>query len=156
MGSRRDSIDTVRDSHGFPFPSADGAHTPKSAFFRQSGIRHSGIETPRTPGSIRASTSAFHLPTAGAQRYFKSRRIRDVSTIQKPWTEKKDPGRKWHTILPLMGVFIGLCLVGLAAYQGFTSVINHTYCPIYDVDFTTGGQLDPKIWTKEVQVGGFG
>jgi hypothetical protein len=129
----------------------DGHQTPRSTF-----MAPSGYDTPRTPGSIRASTSEFHLHASGAQKYFKSRRIRDVSKIEKPWTEKKDPGKKWHTIFPLIGIFCGLALVGVAAFQGYTSVINKSYCSIYDVDFTTGGQLDSKIWTKEVQLGGFG
>ena len=162
MESRPDSIDTVRGQSGFPFPSDtasaqkfpfpnDGQRTPRSSFYPKSGH-----ETPRTPGSIRASTSAFHLHASGSQKYFRSRRIKDVSTISKPWTEKKDPSKKWHTIFPLIGIFCGLALVGVAAFQGYTSVINNSYCPIYHVDFTTGGQLDPKIWTKEVQLGGFG
>ncbi len=131
-----------------PFDSAPPSRGRLAASNRTSGFA--------TPKSVRASTTAFHVPTAGNQKYFRSRRIKDVSAISKPWTEKADPKRKWHTIFPLIGILCGLGLVGLATWQGYTSVINNDYCSIYDVDFTSGGHLDPDVWTKEVQAGGFG
>jgi hypothetical protein len=105
-----------------------------------------------TPASYQAS--AFHLPAVGSQRYFKSRRI-NPEDIQKPWTEKKDPKKKWHTIFPLLGIGLGIALVALECWQGLNSVVNHKYCPVYEEDFSSG-ILDPKIWTKEVETGGFG
>jgi len=107
------------------------------------------------PASTKASTTAFHVPGVGSQRYFRSRRIKDASTISKPWTEVRDPKRKWHTIFPLIGLLAGLAIVGLLCWQGYTSVINHDYCLIYEDDFSSGA-LDKNVWTKEVQVGGFG
>ena len=157
--TRKNSVDSIRQQGSFPFPrpqNRGGSETPTHRNTLGYPFSASGANTPGTPGSIRASTTAFHVPTAGKTKYFRSRRIQDVSTIAKPWTEVKDTKKKYHTIIPMIGIFLGFCLVGLACYQGYTSVINHTYCPIYNVDFTTGGQLDEKIWTKEVQLGGFG
>ncbi len=128
---------------------------PRLPFSDSLGV--SGSATPMSgPGSVRASRSAFHLPTIGAQKYFRSRRIKDTTTISKPWVEKKDKQAKWHTIIPVIGVIAGVALVGLSCWQGYTTVPRNSYCPVLDVDFTTGAQLDPKIWTKEVQLGGFG
>jgi hypothetical protein len=132
------------------------ASRPQSADTIQPSPRHlfSSRNTPgtSTPASYRAS--AFHLPAVGSQKYFKSRRI-NPEDIQKPWTDKKDPKKKWHTIFPLIGIGLGIALVALECWQGLSTVINYNYCPIYEVDFSSG-TLDPKIWTKEVETGGFG
>ena len=105
------------------------------------------------PSSLRASSSSFYLHSA-PQKYFKSRRI-NKGEIQKPWVERKDPKKKWHTIFPVIGIILGLIFTGLLTYQGYSSVINNDYCPIYMEDFSSG-HLDEKVWTKEVEVGGFG
>lgn len=57
---------------------------------------------------------------------------------------------------PLSGIALGIALVGLEVWQGMSTVTNNKYCSIYDLDFGAGGTLDPNIWTKEIQVGGFG
>lgn len=74
--------------------------------------------------------------------------------IEKPWLEKHDPKEKWVTILPLLGILLGLCISGFLIWDGMRSVVHHKYCPVLDDDFSNG--LDPSVWTKEVQVGGFG
>lgn len=75
--------------------------TPGSAPGTPGGVRTPGTPAgARTPGSLlRASTTAFQLPASKGKTYFKSRRIRDVSSIAKPWTEVRDPKKKWHTIV---------------------------------------------------------
>lgn len=104
---------------------------------------------------LRAGTNAYHLHGTSGTKYFQSRRIKDTSTIEKPWIGIKDPKRKWHTILPIIGVVLGLAMVAFEVYSGWTSVVNHAYCMIYEDDFSSG-VLNEKIWTREVQVGGFG
>ncbi|RMD45074.1 hypothetical protein DV735_g194, partial [Chaetothyriales sp. CBS 134920] len=145
----RGSMDTIRRAPS-PFESSRPVSNTHSGIF----LAPSGVNTPRTVGSARASTAAFHLHGSGNQKYFRSRRIRDVSTIERPWTDQKNPSRKWHTIFPLIGIFVGLAVTGVITYQGYSSVINKSYCPVYEVDFTTGGQLDPNVWTKEAQLVG--
>ena len=89
----------------FPFPGAGAPKSPGLSQRNQNPFATPGSipGTPRgarTPGSVlRASTTAFHLPASRGNTYFKSRRIRDVSSIAKPWTEVKDPKKKWHTIV---------------------------------------------------------
>ena len=58
------------------------------------------------------------------------------------------------TIIPLIGLALGFAFAGFLVYDGLKTVINHEYCPVLDEDFSGG--LDPKIWTKEAEVGGFG
>jgi hypothetical protein len=108
-------------------------------------------------GSIPASRtgSSTALPLANQPRYFHSRRVKK-GTIEQPWRDRKDPKEKWVTIVPLLGIFFGLCLSGLLIWDGLRSVVNHVYCPVLDEDFSKIGTLDGKIWQKEVEVGGFG
>lgn len=115
---------------------------------------------PRNPfaspyGSMPASAigSSTGLQTSAPPRYFHSRRV-NKAEIEKPWLEKKDPKEKWATIIPIIGILIGFGLVGFLVYDGLSSVTNHTYCPVLNEDFSGG--LNPSIWTKEVEVGGYG
>lgn len=68
--------------------------------------------------------------------------------------DRKDPKEKWVTIIPLVGIFVGLALSGVLIWDGLRSVVNHNYCEILNEDFSNG--LNSKIWTKEVELGGFG
>jgi hypothetical protein len=88
-----------------------------------------------------------------ANRYFRSRR-KGKDGIEKPWLEKKDPRQRWLSLFPLFGIIIGVALSGYLVYDGLASVETAEYCPVYEDDFTNG--FNEKIWTKEVEVGGFG
>ncbi|KAK6520653.1 hypothetical protein TWF506_000902 [Arthrobotrys conoides] len=116
-----------------------------------------GSVTPYTygsgPSSNRGSSSALPSILSPQQRYFHSRRV-PKGTVEKPWLEKRDPKEKWVTIIPLIGIFIGLAVSGYLVYDGYTSVIQHKYCPVYMEDFQNGFNTD--VWTREVEVGGFG
>lgn len=90
--------------------------------------------------------------SGGPQRYFHSRRIQK-GEVEKPWLEKKDPREKWVTILPLIGILIGLGISGFLVWDGIHSVVQHNYCVVLDDSFAT---LNTEVWTKEVQVGGYG
>ncbi|CAM1501820.1 Fc.00g038040.m01.CDS01 [Cosmosporella sp. VM-42] len=86
-------------------------------------------------------------------RYFHSRRIKP-DEIEKPWLDKVDPKEKWVTIMPILAIVLGLAASGLLIWDGLNSVAHHTYCPVLDEDWTNG--FDTSVWTKEVEVGGFG
>lgn len=103
------------------------------------------------PASAVGSTTGLeHVPQA---RYFHSRRVKK-GEVEKPWTVKKDPKEKWVTIIPIIGIVVGLIVSGILIWDGLQSVTNHVYCPVLDEDFSGG--LNSKVWTKEVEVGGFG
>ena len=110
-----------------------------------------------TPISVRSPAAASVASFAQSNlrsRYFHSRRIKDPKEIQKPWLEKKDPREKWVTIIPLMGIVMGLGIAAFLVYNGISSVVNHKYCEVFVEDWSQGFRED--IWAREVEVGGFG
>ncbi|KAM0722453.1 hypothetical protein Q7P37_001894 [Cladosporium fusiforme] len=104
------------------------------------------------PGSRDASTTALHV-NAGPPTYFKSRRIKKGEQ-ERPWLKKKDPKEKWAWIIPTIGIAIGLGLMAIQIWFGLQRISKHNYCVVLDETWTGGFNED--IWTKEVEVGGFG
>lgn len=74
--------------------------------------------------------------------------------LERPWLNRKDPKEKWVTIIPLLGIFVGLALSAFLIYEGLQTVHHNVYCPVLMDDFTGG--LNSNVWTKEVEVGGYG
>ena len=105
---------------------------------------------PPRPTSNGGSTSGF---SARPNHFFHSRRIKK-GDVSKPWLAKKDPREKWVTIIPCIGLFLGLVMCGMLVWLGLKSVVNHKYCPVLMEDWSRG--FDEDIWTREVEVGGFG
>jgi len=133
------------------------ATTPRAGSLDSDAIEHAPSRNPfgtpygSMPVSRMGSSSAFQ--PAQPPRYFHSRRIRKGEQ-ERPWLDRKDPKEKWVTIIPIIGIVIGLALSGFLIYEGLQSVSNHVYCSVYEDDFSGG--LDSKVWTKEVEVGGYG
>lgn len=109
--------------------------------------------TPYASPPVSRSASTTQLQVTPERRYFHSRRIKK-GTVERPWLDKKDPREKWVTIIPLIGIFIGLAITAALIWDGLRNVVNHEYCPVLIEDFSKG--LDPAVWTKEAEVGGFG
>lgn len=103
--------------------------------------------------SVNASSAALHQQGL-SQRYFHSRRVKK-GEVERPWTKTKDPREKWVTIIPIIGLVLGLALAGFLVYDGLSTVVNHTYCAVLDEDFSSG-TLDSRVWQKEAEVGGYG
>ncbi|KAK7415212.1 hypothetical protein QQX98_006059 [Neonectria punicea] len=132
--------------------SRDSVSVNDGAVTSQIGV----IPTSRPPssfGSSKSNTTAATRPSAPVQAYFHSRRVKP-GEIEKPWLDKTDPKEKWVTILPIMAIGIGLLLSGFLIWDGLRSVVHHKYCPVMDETFDS--DLDPTIWTKEVELGGYG
>jgi len=53
-----------------------------------------------------------------------------------------------------MGIAIGLGIAAFLVFNGISSVVNHKYCEVFVEDWSQGFRED--IWTREVEVGGFG
>lgn len=85
--------------------------------------------------------------------YFYTRRVKK-GEVDKPWLTSKDPKEKWTSVIPFIGIAVGLVLAGLLVWDGLRSVVNSKYCSIYETDFSDG--IDNDIWMKEAEVGGFG
>jgi hypothetical protein len=105
---------------------------------------------PSAPTSRAASTTGYE---AQRPRYFHSRRIKK-GEVQRPWLDKKDPREKWVTIIPILGILLGLAVSGFLIYEGLQTVQQHVYCSVFQDDFSSG--FNSKVWTKEVEVGGYG
>ena len=122
------------------------------------GIQGNSFATPSTSAPGTSSNSGFTSSTAlyrsaGPPTYFRSRRIRKGEQ-ERPWLEKKDPKEKWVWIIPLIGLLIGVGIAGVQVWYGLQRVSKHAYCTVLDEDWSGG--FDEQIWTKEVEVGGFG
>ena len=59
----------------------------------------------------------------------------------------------WQCVIPFSGLLIGLAIAAVFILDGVKSVTNHKYCKVLDENFTT---WNPEIWTKEVELGGYG
>ncbi|KAI9786305.1 MAG: hypothetical protein M1816_008046 [Peltula sp. TS41687] len=103
------------------------------------------------PQSAVGDSSAVGRTSGGT--YFRSRRVRK-GEVQRPWVGKKDPKEKWVTIIPIVGMLVGLALAGFLIWDGLRTVVINQYKIVLDENFS--GSLDENIWTKEVEVGGFG
>ena len=110
---------------------------------------------PVSSSSTSSRSSAIQSPNQRpTQRYFRSRRIKK-GEIEHPWkTTKRDPREKWVTIIPLIGLAVGLAIAGFLVYDGLRTIVNHEYHLILDEDWSQGFRTN--IWHKEVTVGGFG
>jgi hypothetical protein len=120
-----------------------------------------GIQTPNTltPSQSHqnfrsefSGASASGIRNNGDYNYFRSRRVKK-GEVERPWLEKKDPRQKWVTIIPIIGIVVGFIVVGILIWDGVASVAVHKYCPVLDDDFKS---WNDKVWTKEVEVGGYG
>lgn len=109
-----------------------------------------GVNYSRPQSTMGDSSAVNH---SSATTYFRSRRVRK-GEVQRPWVGKKDPKEKWVTIIPIVGAIIGLALAGFLVWDGLRTVVINDYKLVLDENFS--GPLDSNIWTKEVEVGGFG
>jgi hypothetical protein len=135
--SRVSQRNSNEGSNENPFASPDGTRPPSS------------FDTSSNSGGV----AAHHEILPGGQRYFHSRRVRK-GEVEKPWALKKHPKEKWVTIIPLIGIFIGLGISGFLVWDGIRSVVKHKYCLVLDEDWTQG--IRDSVWQHEVQLGGFG
>lgn len=87
------------------------------------------------------------------KRYFRSRRLKPDHVIEKPWKDAKDPREKWVTIIPLIGMGLGLAAAAALVIQGLFTVQHHKYKLVLDERWET---FNTAVWTKESNVGGFG
>ncbi|KAL7621021.1 hypothetical protein AAE478_008333 [Parahypoxylon ruwenzoriense] len=148
-------------SSALPTPLRSGTpNTDRSPFGEDrvdsQSSRPVGVANPFVSPSVSRPASSYDssdVPrqTAGP-RYFHSRRVKK-GEVEKPWLDKKDPKEKWVTIIPILGIIVGLGIAGFLVWDGLRSVVKHNYCLVLEDNFAL---FDDAIWTKEVQVGGFG
>lgn len=84
--------------------------------------------------------------------YFRSRRIKKGETYR-PELEEYDKMEIWVTIIPVIGILMGLGIIAVLTWYGIYKAPNHKYCSVFYDDFTHG--WNPHIWQQEVQCGGY-
>ena len=76
--------------------------------------------------------------------------------ISKPWVGKKDKAARISYFLTYSMLLLGVAAAGLRCYSGWRSVsMIGRLCPVLDDDFN-GNDLDPSVWMREVDLGGYG
>jgi hypothetical protein len=85
--------------------------------------------------------------------YFHSRRIQK-GIVERPDLAIKDPRAVWITVIPALGIVVGLAAIALLSWTGYASVDNYKYCKVFTDDFSSG--FNSTIWNKQVEVGGYG
>lgn len=90
-----------------------------------------------------------------------AKKKRPISTmlsgeITKPWVGKKDKPARISYFLTYTMAFVGVIGAALRCFYGWKSVsLIGNLCPVLDDDFN-GSDLDPSVWMREVDLGGFG
>lgn len=137
----------------------DQYNVPKQApgfeRFPPSHDEHLYTGTPRRRPSTFLSPghSVSSVKTYKPRPFFHSRRIRK-GTIDRPELREKDPREIWITLIPILGFILGVAVVALLAWSGYSSVSRHQYCHVFTDDFSNG--FNSTIWTKHVETGGYG
>ncbi|EXJ80993.1 hypothetical protein A1O3_07281 [Capronia epimyces CBS 606.96] len=161
-GSTRPSLERTHSApsnYQFKTPEASApASEPRGAAAYGKLTQHTSKVDEPLPETINKVDSLLRvheksIPQAGL--YFRSRRIKDRNTDRSWLRPRKDHRQKWLTIIPLIGIILGFCIAGAYIFVGIQNVPVHKYCMVYEDTFSSG-DLDLNVWTKEVQVGGYG
>lgn len=121
-----------------PNPFNDSATHSRSSSYRQT--------PPPLPGP-----EDFYMEKKPRHRF---RSYRLVGKYEQPWLEDPRMRKTRHNSwIVYGGILVGVVLSAYICLTKIQSVTNHDYCLILDDNFQT---LDPKIWTHEVQIDGFG
>jgi hypothetical protein len=117
---------------------------------------------PASPDNVASDNIApdniNHTYTSGYQEkkppseYFRSRRVKPEE-VERPWLNETHPRQKWVNCGPIVGLLLGLMVTGILIWDGIRSIARHDYCEVLNDNFTS---WNDNVWTKEVEVGGFG
>ncbi|KAK9451885.1 glycoside hydrolase [Limtongia smithiae] len=86
---------------------------------------------------------------------FRSRRIPQGYISEKPWLKDRQKGDRILMWITVVTCVIGCGIVGVLVWAGISSVTNYKYCVVMQDDFSSG-TIDETLWTREVELGGFG
>lgn len=103
--------------------------------------------------SINSSEAAPSINKDIPGVYFRSRRIKKGQT-DRPELRVKDPMDIWVLLIPVLGLLVGFASIALLVWDGHRKAVTHRYCHVFTDDFSDG--FNSTIWTKEVQLGGYG
>ncbi|KAK9324901.1 concanavalin A-like lectin/glucanase domain-containing protein [Lipomyces orientalis] len=132
-------------------------HKPSVFFHRPSTASlRSGL--PSRAGGHHGTPVANNIDQAGripTRRHFVSRRVPVGYSAEKPWLTGQARAEKLLSWIVIVAFVLGLALVGILTWVGTTEIQNYTYCPVVE-DYFDGPDLNTSVWSRDVQVGGFG
>lgn len=135
-----------------PAPPGHDLHYAKPTHSQPSSTSAILSNNSQAPDQIAPHSSSSGHRIAPHNNYFRSRRVKK-GDVERPWLHKNDPRAKWVTAFPIIGLILGLCITGLLIWDGVRGVAVHRYCEVLKEDFTS---WNANVWTKEVEVGGYG
>lgn len=81
-----------------------------------------------------------------------------LTKADKPWLAKRQPRARLSHYLSLLGIFLGFAGAALLCYFELTDLDlldESNLCTVFEDDFSSSS-LDTSIWTRTVELGGFG
>jgi len=127
---------------------------PGHEIMSSSNLRSPGTSTLNLP-SLNASALNLSLSSAPSTLYFRSRRLKQEDIPRPSTKDVKKSLRIWYWLFPVIGLILGLAVTAFKVYINTLPYFGLSYCPVLMEDFSSP-TLDPSVWTREVQVGGFG
>ncbi|GAW03218.1 glycoside hydrolase family 16 protein [Lentinula edodes] len=112
------------------------------------------------PGSPTASSTAlaFTQRHSGKQPFQSALLSEKIPKEDKPWLAKPAPRQRASYWFTLFGVFLGLAGAALLCFfelRSLNLLDESQLCTVFFDDFTSGS-LDTSIWSRTVELGGFG
>ncbi|KAK9366093.1 concanavalin A-like lectin/glucanase domain-containing protein [Lipomyces kononenkoae] len=89
------------------------------------------------------------------RRHFVSRRLPLGYSAEKPWLKDQSHAERISSWIIIVSFILGLGIIGVLTWVGTTQIINYKYCTVLEDTFSEGF-LNTTIWSREVQLGGFG
>jgi hypothetical protein len=87
-----------------------------------------------------------------------TRLVQPLTSTDKPWMSKRQPGVLSSYILTLIFIVIGLGCAAILCFFGYNDIFlldESNLCKVMDENFS-GSDLNTDYWNVEVQMGGFG
>ncbi|KAJ3979322.1 concanavalin A-like lectin/glucanase domain-containing protein [Lentinula detonsa] len=110
------------------------------------------------PSSPTASSTALAFPHRAKQPFQSTLLLEKIPKEDKPWLAKPPSRHRVSYWLTLLGVFLGLAGAALLCFfelQSLNLLDESNLCTVFFDDFTSGS-LDTSIWSRTVELGGFG
>ena len=108
--------------------------------------------------STAGGSSPYLVPRKTRPPMPSSRLSQKLSDEDKPWIKEKESRVRWSWWLTFLMCWIGVGCSGIVIYFGWTGVhqiLDSDLCLVLDDEFNSGS-LDTSVWTRDIELGGFG
>lgn len=154
-GSAHSSIPRTTSNHSFRTPFLSPASRPTSSLWSPPNYNQQlvSLQTGSTPND---SSSA--LPLKSRAPLPSTRLHQKLEKSDKPWLQEPDRGARLSWWITFSCIILGIAGAGALCYLGATEVKkldNSQLCLVLNENFD-GGSLDDSVWSRDVELGGFG